>query len=74
VIWGREDRWIPVEDAQRFATALPDVRAVVLERCGHVPQEECPTDVVRLMVDFLARPDFDAASPDVKPAQPVRHD
>jgi len=53
VLWGREDRWLPVADADRFGAALPDARVVVLERCGHVPQEELPGRVSRLLLDFL---------------------
>lgn len=54
VIWGREDRWIPVEHADRFAAAIPGARKAVIEGCGHVPQEERPDEVLRLMREFLA--------------------
>jgi pimeloyl-ACP methyl ester carboxylesterase len=53
VIWGREDRWIPVEQADLFVAAIKGSRQVILEQCGHVPQEERPADVVRLVQDFL---------------------
>ena len=33
-------RWIPVEHADRFVAAIPGSRKVVLEGCGHMPQEE----------------------------------
>lgn len=52
IVWGREDRWIPVSDADRFRTALPGSRVVVLDRCGHMPQEERPAEVARLIEDF----------------------
>jgi pimeloyl-ACP methyl ester carboxylesterase len=54
VIWGREDTWIPVAHAGRFTAAIPGSTAVVLEACGHVPQEEKPAEVAALMRPFLA--------------------
>ena len=57
VIWGREDTWIPVEHAGRFTAAIPGATAVVLDACGHTPQEEKPADVAALLQRFLARVD-----------------
>jgi pimeloyl-ACP methyl ester carboxylesterase len=54
LIWGREDAWIPVTQADRFLAAIPGSRQVVLERCGHLPQEEHPHEVLRILADFLA--------------------
>ena len=53
VIWGREDAWVPVVDADRFVAAIPGSRKVVIEGCGHLPQEERPAEVVRLLEEFL---------------------
>jgi len=53
VIWGKQDRWIPVEHADRFLAAIPGARKVVLDPCGHLPQEERPGDVVPLLREFL---------------------
>jgi len=52
IVWGRNDRWIPLADADRFAAAIPGSRKVVLEECGHVPQEERPAEVVHLLEEF----------------------
>lgn len=52
IIWGRQDRWIPVADADRFASAIPGSGKVILESCGHVPQEERPAEVVHLLEEF----------------------
>lgn len=54
VIWGAEDAWIPVRDADRFVRDIPGARKVILERCGHVSQEERPAEVARLIEEFLA--------------------
>lgn len=42
VIWGREDRLIPVSVAGWFAERLPDARVTVLDGVGHIPMEEAP--------------------------------
>jgi pimeloyl-ACP methyl ester carboxylesterase len=63
VVWGREDRWIPVEHAERFAAALPGSRVEVIDGCGHMPQEERPEDVARLVAAFLASPAAPAPAP-----------
>ena len=53
VIWGDDDRWIPLADADRFVTAIRGARKAVLPACGHMPQEEKPADVARLLLEFL---------------------
>ncbi len=52
VLWGRDDRWIPVEQADRVVAAIPGARKVVLEGCGHVPQEERPEEVLRRLQEL----------------------
>ncbi len=41
VVWGRDDRFVPVGHAQVLESLMPDVRVEVFEQCGHVPQIEC---------------------------------
>jgi len=52
VVWGRFDPWLPEADADRFTAAIKGARKVVLET-GHMPQEEKPAEVARLIGDFL---------------------
>lgn len=50
VVWGREDRILPVAWAEEIARGIPGARAAVLEDCGHAPHLELPeqfTDLVR---------------------------
>ena len=54
VLWGDDDRWIPIAHADRFVAAIPGARKVVIPACGHVPQEEKPEEVARLLLAFLA--------------------
>ena len=53
ILWGRQDRWIPVAQADRFASAIPGSRKVILDGCGHLPEEERPDEVIRLLTEFL---------------------
>jgi pimeloyl-ACP methyl ester carboxylesterase len=61
VVWGREDRWIPVAHAERFVEAIPGARKVILEECGHMPQAEKPEVTGELLEEFLEGQSIDAA-------------
>lgn len=53
VVWGAEDAWVPLRDADRFVSAIPGARKAVIEGCGHVPQEERPQELIALLREFL---------------------
>jgi pimeloyl-ACP methyl ester carboxylesterase len=42
LIWGASDQLMPLDYARRLEAALPDVKLVTLEHCGHAPQQEAP--------------------------------
>ena len=53
IVWGENDKLIPIENAQKFHADLPNDTLVVLEKTGHVPMEENPNmtvDVIRLFL------------------------
>ncbi len=52
ILWGLEDRILPVEWADVFAAALPSYKKVVLPSCGHLPQLECPDAFNRELLAF----------------------
>jgi pimeloyl-ACP methyl ester carboxylesterase len=54
ILWGKQDRWVPVADADRFGDILADRRLIILSRCGHLPQEERPAETQALVESFLA--------------------
>jgi pimeloyl-ACP methyl ester carboxylesterase len=54
-LWGDRDRLVPCGFARHVTAALPGVRSLVLEDCGHVPQFEQPERTHRLVREFLAR-------------------
>ena len=53
VMWGRDDRVIPVRDAQRFGELIPDARVVVLPDTGHVAMLERPARFNALLEAFM---------------------
>jgi pimeloyl-ACP methyl ester carboxylesterase len=56
IVWGREDRIVPVVCGEQYRRLLPNARLAVLERCGHLPPLEQPDAFARLVLDFLATP------------------
>lgn len=56
IVWGREDRVVPVVCGEQYRRGLPNARLTVLERCGHLPPIEHPDAFARLVVDFLGGP------------------
>ena len=53
ILWGAEDRWIPLREGGRIAAALPRAVFVVVPGAGHAVAEEAPDAVNRLLLDFL---------------------
>lgn len=53
VITGDDDRIVPTQSSIRLARELPNARLVVIPNCGHVPHEECPTEFMQAVTDFL---------------------
>ena len=53
IVWGREDKVVPVECGELYRRAMPNASLTVLEKCGHVPPVERPDEFARLVLDFL---------------------
>jgi pimeloyl-ACP methyl ester carboxylesterase len=56
VVWGEKDRLVPVRGAWEFERLIPDARAVVWAKTGHVAMFERPDAFNRLLGEFLAEP------------------
>ena len=54
VVWGSEDRLVPVRDAWEFGDLIPDSRVVVYEDTGHMAMLERPEAFNALVDEFLA--------------------
>jgi pimeloyl-ACP methyl ester carboxylesterase len=54
IVWGDEDRLIPVRDAEMFEQLIPGSRKVVFEGTGHMAMLERPTAFNELLEEFLS--------------------
>ncbi len=55
VIWGRDDRFVPLDLGLRMLWGMPNAELHVFSRCGHWAQWEHADRFNRLVLDFLAR-------------------
>lgn len=53
VIWGREDRFVPMDAGLRLLAGLPNAQLHVFNRCGHWAQWEHAETFNRMVLDFL---------------------
>jgi pimeloyl-ACP methyl ester carboxylesterase len=56
LVWGEEDDVIPLSVGQTLLTVIPGARLQTIKNCGHVPQEECPEETIRIIKEFLGSP------------------
>jgi pimeloyl-ACP methyl ester carboxylesterase len=52
VVWGRQDRLLPVADAEVLHEMIEGSELVILDDTGHMPQLERPREFNRLVLDF----------------------
>ena len=55
VVWGEQDRLLPVRLAPRLAQALPNSELVLLQDIGHAPQFEATDRINKMLGKFVAR-------------------
>lgn len=53
ILWGDRDELIPVENAHKFHSDLPNSTLVVFKNLGHVPMEEEPKESLVPLLTFL---------------------
>jgi pimeloyl-ACP methyl ester carboxylesterase len=56
VVWGDDDRVVPLECGERYAKLLPQASLEVVESCGHAVDMEKPLELARLMDAHVRRP------------------
>jgi 4,5:9,10-diseco-3-hydroxy-5,9,17-trioxoandrosta-1(10),2-diene-4-oate hydrolase len=54
IIWGRQDRILPVRHACFAAQKLPNARLHIFDQCGHMPNFERPQDFNGLVLNFIS--------------------
>jgi pimeloyl-ACP methyl ester carboxylesterase len=55
ILWGREDRIVPLECGQLYHQAISGSRLEVIDRCGNCPPLEKPDEFSQLVLDFLMK-------------------
>ena len=73
VVWGAEDRLLPLPFGRRLAATIPGARFVAIADAGHSPMWEQPAAFERAIGGFLAEPAAAAAppAPSAPPAPPA---
>jgi len=64
ILWGAQDRVIPLESGRTLVARIPGATLEVIDQCGHVPHMEHPAAVTKRLLDFLGPP------PPASPATP----
>jgi len=54
IVWGREDKLIPLNFAERFHKEITGSRLEVIDNCGHMPHVECPEKFNTAVLQFLS--------------------
>ncbi|MCL2657621.1 MAG: alpha/beta fold hydrolase [Betaproteobacteria bacterium] len=57
IIWGRDDRFVPMDVGLRLLAGLPKAELHVFSRCGHWAQWEHAEKFNRMVLDFLCNDD-----------------
>jgi pimeloyl-ACP methyl ester carboxylesterase len=54
-VWGAEDAVVPLALGRRAVARIPGSELVVIEKCGHLPMEEKPEELLEAVLPFLER-------------------
>ena len=63
IIWGAQDRWVPVADAFRLQGDIKGAKLAIFEKPGHNPMEEDPKGTAAAVAAFLPTDTAAAAAP-----------
>jgi pimeloyl-ACP methyl ester carboxylesterase len=62
IVWGESDRMLNLDYARRLQAQLTQSRLVTIPGCGHIPANECPATLARVLGEIL-----DGTAPGPKP-------
>jgi len=54
IVWGRDDRIVPLECAERYQKTLPHARLEIVDGAGHFVDMEQPDELASLVTRFVA--------------------
>lgn len=57
IIWGEHDQLLPLDHYKKFTRDFALGRFLLLNDCGHIPQEEKPEEVLAELLDFFQQVD-----------------
>lgn len=55
ILWGEEDKLIPVSSAAWFAKRFSDTRTHIYKGIGHIPMQELPAESARDVMEWMAQ-------------------
>ena len=55
LIWGRQDRFVPLSIGQQIHACWPNTELQVIDACGHCPHDERPDQVIAVVLPWLDR-------------------
>ncbi len=53
IIWGKYDSLLPIAHYEKFNQDFPHAEKLLINNCGHLPQEEAPEQVLNAILKFL---------------------
>jgi pimeloyl-ACP methyl ester carboxylesterase len=53
VLWGEADQIIPIAVGKTLSAEIPGAIFRTVEKCGHMPQKECPLEVIRAISEMI---------------------
>lgn len=56
IVWGRDDRIVPLECGERYQKTLPNARLEIVDGAGHFVDMEKPDELASLVTRFVAEP------------------
>lgn len=53
LVWGREDKFIPLSVGENLKKQYPWIKLLVIDQCGHCPHDESPNSFNRSVLNWL---------------------
>jgi len=55
VVWGDDDKVVPLSAGKTYAKALPNAKVEIVKACGHCVDMEQPDALAKLVTNFIAK-------------------
>lgn len=55
IVWGEDDKVVPMSAGKRYLESLPDARLEIVRSCGHAVDMEQPEALAKLVTNFIGR-------------------